>query len=94
MKITDQLPMRHSAIVLMELRINGFTLPVSHLGPNFLIAKDSVEHPPTDAEIFLSVDGNERSWQVHLPDGISKEKQKTAISRCRDAKGPQQNDCG
>jgi hypothetical protein len=30
-----------------------------------------VDHPPATGELFLSVDGYERRWQVHFPGGMS-----------------------
>ncbi|MDQ3623244.1 MAG: hypothetical protein M3463_12245 [Verrucomicrobiota bacterium] len=61
----------HSADVRIRLLINGTSFPVGQLGPDFLLLKTPFDHPRTDATIVLCVDGNERQWKVHLPDGIS-----------------------
>jgi hypothetical protein len=55
----------------MQLLINGASLPVAQLGPDFLLLKSPIDHPPADATIILSVDGSERQWHVHLLAGIS-----------------------
>lgn len=64
----------------MELRLNGHVLPMGQLGPDFIILKQSIEHPPTDAEIFLRIDESERRWRVHLAEGISVARRKTKIA--------------
>jgi len=64
----------------MELRFNGLVLPIAQMGHNFLILKDSIDHPPTDAEITLSIDGNESRWTVNLPVGLSTTQQRTSIA--------------
>lgn len=77
----------HSAEVRMELRLNGRVLPIAQLGPDFLILTDPVNHPPTEAEIALSIDGHESRWPVHLDDGLSASQARTRISRCQHANG-------
>jgi hypothetical protein len=71
----------HSADVRMELRINGHILPISQLGPDFLILTASADHPPTDAEILLSIDGHEDRWMVRLDHGIAFGRHETRISQ-------------
>jgi hypothetical protein len=72
----------HSAAVRIELCVNGHILPVSHLGPDFLVLKDTVEHPPAEAEMAMSIDGDESRWWVRLVDGIVTGRRKTRIGRC------------
>ncbi len=55
----------------MRLLVNGLSLPVTQLGPDFLLVDAPVEHPPADARVILQVDQSERSWGVRLPKGIS-----------------------
>ena len=69
----------HSADVRMFLYVNGDTLKIAQLGPEFIILRTPIEHEPTDAEISLSVDGNERRWAVRLVNGIRKDCIRTAI---------------
>lgn len=77
----------HSADVRIHLHVNGSILPVAQLGPEFLVLRTPVDHPPCDAEIALSIDGNESRWAVHLLDGIRVGQRKTAISPCVEGNG-------
>jgi hypothetical protein len=70
----------HSAEVRMQLHLGGRTLAIAQLGPEFLILKEPIEHPPTDAEITLWIDGRVRRWHVRLQAGIQVGKVKTPVS--------------
>jgi hypothetical protein len=70
----------HSADVKMNITIAGEKHSVSQLGPDFLILENPVELPPSDAVLHFSIDGNERERLVRLPDGVSKQKRRVAIS--------------
>ncbi len=59
----------HSAEVRIGLRLNGCTLPVAQLGPDFLILHEPHELPTSEAVIELSVDGRHEHWTVFLLDG-------------------------
>jgi hypothetical protein len=61
----------HSAEVRMKLMLNGWSLPVAQLGPDFLILHEASEHPPANAEMSLVVDGHEERWPIRLPKGLS-----------------------
>jgi hypothetical protein len=61
----------HSADVQMHLSVNGHVLTIGHLGPNYVILDNPIDHPPTDAEISLSVDGKQTRWRIKLVDGLS-----------------------
>jgi hypothetical protein len=67
----------------MRLLVNGTSLPVGQLGPDFLLLKTPFDHPPDDATIVLRVDGNERQWRVHLPEGITAESRRVVIAAGR-----------
>ena len=54
----------------MHLRLNGHVFSIGQLGPDFLILDDPADCPPAEGEIALSIDGRERRWNVHLPDGV------------------------
>ena len=64
----------------MRLLVNGLSLPVTQMGPDFLLVDAPVEHPPADARVILQVDQSERSWGVHLPNGISAGTHRVAIA--------------
>ena len=66
----------------MSLAVNGDVLNISHLGPEFLILRNAVEHAPSDAEITLTIDGDTRRWTVHLVNGIHPDRLKTVIAPC------------
>jgi hypothetical protein len=70
----------HSADVRMCLLVNGTSLPVAQLGPDFLLLDAAIDHPPADASILLGVDESERQWRVHLPEGISASSKRVVIS--------------
>jgi hypothetical protein len=72
----------HSADVRIQLSINGHVLPVTQLGPDFLVLKNTVAHPPGEGEIAMWIDGHESRWRVLLPSGILPGRQKTRIGCC------------
>jgi hypothetical protein len=82
MSTANPIKRSHSADVRMELTVNGHILPISELGPGFLVLTAGVNHPPTDAEIMLRIDGHEDRWRVRLDDGISAGRTETRISPC------------
>jgi hypothetical protein len=60
-----------SSRVEMQLLVNGSSLPIAQMGPDFLLLDKPVDHPPGTATIVFFVDGSERLWPVYLPEGIS-----------------------
>jgi hypothetical protein len=64
----------------MELRVNGKTLSIAQMGPDFLFVEPATDLPPGEATIVLSVDGKERRWRVRLPEGVSKESDRVALA--------------
>jgi hypothetical protein len=70
----------HSAIVKMRLLVNGDTLRVAQMGPNFLLLDSPINHPPAEAIMVLRVDESETRWPVRLPDGISAGSKRVAIA--------------
>jgi hypothetical protein len=71
----------HSAQVKMRLLLNGISIPVVQMGPDFLILQSATEHPPGDATLELCVDASERRWPVRLPHGISRASRTVAIAQ-------------
>jgi hypothetical protein len=69
MTITKNQP-GHSADVRMRLLLNGHSLRIAQMGPNFLLLEDTADHPPATAEVVVSVDGQAERWQVRLPNGL------------------------
>ena len=64
----------------MRLLVSGRSLPVTQMGPDFLLLDAPADHPPADASLILQVDQTERSWNVYLPNGISAGTKRVAIA--------------
>jgi len=64
----------------MHLLVSGRRLPVTQMGPDFLLVESPADHPPTAASVVLQVDQNERRWNVLLPQGISAGTKRVAIA--------------
>ena len=64
----------------MRLLVNGSTIGITQMGPDFLFIEPAGDHPPGDATILLKVDDNERRWKVRLPEGISAESERVVIA--------------
>jgi hypothetical protein len=78
--ISDQNYGAHSARVGMFLIVNGSSLSITQMGPDFLFVEPRGDHPPCDATIVLQVDEAERRWQVRLPNGIAKGSKRVALA--------------
>jgi hypothetical protein len=61
----------HSAIVKMQLRFNGTCIPISKMGPDYIVVRSAGGHPPCEATIELRIDDSESRWNVRLANGIS-----------------------
>jgi len=70
----------HSAVVNMKLLINGLSLPVAQMGPDFVLLDEPVNHEPATAIMVMQVDSSERRWNVRLPDGISTKSTRVQIA--------------
>ena len=64
----------------MRLLINGGSLPVAQLGPDFLLVDAPIDYPPGDASVVLQVDQSERRWHLRLPSGISAGSKRVGIA--------------
>jgi hypothetical protein len=71
----------HSAQVEMELLVNGSSIGITHMGPDYVLIESPTDHPPGDASIVLKVDGSQTRWNVRLPEGISKGSKRVALAR-------------
>jgi hypothetical protein len=70
----------HSAQVKMRLLVNGLSLRITHMGPDFVLVDSPIDHVPGEASIFLKVDESESQWSVRLPEGISKDSNRVALA--------------
>lgn len=64
----------------MRLLVNGLSLPVAQMGPDFVLVDAPVNHPPAAASVVLQVDQSERRWNVRLPSGISANNKRVEIA--------------
>jgi hypothetical protein len=80
MSTIDREKLAHSAGVQMQLSVNGHVLNIGHLGLDYVILDNPIDHPPSDAEIFMSVDGNQSRWRVKLVDGLSATRARARIA--------------
>lgn len=64
----------------MRLLVNGHSLPVAQMGPDFVLVDAPIKHEPATAIMVMQVDGVERRWDVHLPQGISAESTRVRIA--------------
>lgn len=65
----------------MHLSVAGERVSVRQMGPDFLIIEPTEERAPTVAQLYLSVDGRAREWEVFLPDGIAEGSRRIAIAK-------------
>jgi len=70
----------HSASVDMRLIVNGYSLAVPQMGPDFILVSSPVDHAPTQATLSMKVDTVERQWEILLPHGISATSKRVAIA--------------
>jgi hypothetical protein len=72
----------HSAQVNMRLLVNGSSLSIAQMGPDFLLVDYPINHPPGNARVVMQVDQSESQWTVHLPKGISTASKLITIAPC------------
>ena len=70
----------YSADVNMSLLVNGSSLSIAQLGRDFLLLDEGIDHPPGNASIILRVDEDEKTWEVHLPDGLASNNRRVVIA--------------
>ncbi len=61
----------HSAQVKIQLLLDGGSVPVAQMGPDFLFINAPFDYPPGEASLLLKVDQSERRWNIRLPYGMS-----------------------
>ena len=66
----------------MRLLVNGSSLSIAQMGPDFLLVDSPIDHPPGNASVVMQVDQSESRWQVNLPEGISTTSKKILITTC------------
>ena len=66
----------------MRLIVNGASIPITHMGPDFLFVESASDYPPGEAMIFMQVDRSASQWKVKLPEGVSKGSTRVALALC------------
>jgi len=64
----------------MRLLVNGSSIAVAQMGPDFLLVDAPINHPPGNASLILQAGQSARRWNVHLPEGISAASKRVAIA--------------
>lgn len=64
----------------MELLVNGSSLSVVQMGPDFILVAAPINHPPGEASLLLQVDEKEHRWNISLPLGISADSKRVKIA--------------
>jgi hypothetical protein len=60
----------YSPIVSMRLEANGKVWPIAKLGPDHFVPIDRGEIPAGRGQIIMTVDGQERRWNVRIPNDV------------------------
>jgi len=68
-----------SSRVSMQLLVNGSSIRIAQMGPDFLLVDKPIDYPPCEAVIVLSVDDSERRWPVRLPQGLTATCERVAL---------------
>ena len=69
----------------MRLIIDGTSIPINQMGPDFLFVESDRDFPPGEATIVLQIDESRRQWQVRLPDGVSRNSERVPLLRVEDS---------
>lgn len=56
----------YSASVSLRLRVNGCVFPLTHAGPDRVILQEPAPLPDGDAELIVTVDGQETRRRVNI----------------------------
>ena len=74
----------HSALVTLELRAAGLCIPLAQVAHNFAIPVESVDLPPCEAEIVMTVDGEPTRMRVSLHEGGQVGRRRIPLSKAAD----------
>ena len=66
----------------MRLMVGGAVIRITHMGPDFLLIESPADVPPCEASIVLRVDDSQSEWKVRLPEGISGNSKRVALTVC------------
>ena len=69
----------YAAVVNITLLIAGHTVPITQLGPDFLLLDNPFNLAPCEAALVLQVGQSEQRWNIYLPSGISARSERVEI---------------
>ena len=72
------LPNEYSATIRLELLVDGRSIQLSQIAPEFVIFSQPTELPPCTGVVLMHVDEAERRWKVELPIGATPASRLTA----------------
>ena len=75
----------HSALVHITLHVGPHAVPVSHMGPDFLILKETLSSSATEGTVVLTIDDQVQRIPVLLPQGIRADTRRIAIAKATPA---------
>jgi len=67
----------------MSLIVGDREFAVGQLGPKFLMLDVPASCAPTNAELIVTIDGDEKRRTIYLPDGLKPEVRMTPIAKAR-----------
>ena len=74
----------HSAHVTLELRAAGQSVPLAQVAHDFAIPILSVDLPPCEGEILMTVDGEMTRMPVALREGGKADRRRIVLSKVAD----------
>lgn len=67
--VASNLRTNYSPYIRITLCIGDKSWRVERTGPGYIVPRDNLEIGPCDAELVMSLDGQENRSPVHLPNG-------------------------
>lgn len=62
-------PRSYSSRITLTLYAEGRSIPLSKIGPGYVVPTDPIELPKCFAKVVMTVDERPRIWDVHLIHG-------------------------
>lgn len=56
----------YSSNVGLSLVSESFTVPLAKIGPGYVVLETPAELPLCEADLIMTVDGDERRWRVRI----------------------------
>jgi len=72
--------MGYSTTVRMHLIVGAQCFAVAQVGPDFMILETPVDLPPTQGELVVRIDGDEKRRSIDLPHGARATDAETRIA--------------